>query len=129
MSTQPLTHHEIIELVEPFARQGLRIDLAASDRLQRRLRFADIHHAGAPALREALQLDGSGTDWWQLTRTLVAVDVPGAPQAQVVSNGTRPGELLAAVRSVDASRCLRFGPGFAVELWRGRVAGAGGGRQ
>ncbi len=120
MSAQPLTHHEIIELVEPFSRQGLRIDLAASDRLQRRLRFADIHPSGTPALRETLQLDGSGNDWWQLTRTLVAVDAPGAPPAQVVSNGTRPGDLLAAVRSVDAGRCLSLGPGFAIarSYWR-----------
>jgi hypothetical protein len=114
MSTTPLTHHRIIELLEPFSRQGLRIDLAASDRLQRRLRFHGVEVEGEPALRETLQLDGSGTDWWQLTRTLVAVDAPGAPQAQVVSNGTRPGELLAAVRSVEAGRCFRVGPGFVV---------------
>ena len=114
MTAQPLTHHEIIELLEPFSRQGLRIDLAASDRLQRRLLFRSVVHAGEPVLSETLQLDGSGKDWWQLTRTLVAIDTPTAPQAQVVSNGTRPGELLAAVRSVDAARCFRFGPGFVV---------------
>lgn len=59
MSTAPRTHHQIIELGEPFLRQGLHIDLAASDRLQRRLRFRSIEHAGPPALRETLQLDGS----------------------------------------------------------------------
>jgi hypothetical protein len=120
MSTAPLTHHQIIELVEPFSRQGLQLDLAGSDRLQRRLCFHGVEHAGEPAHRETLQLDGSGTDWWQLTRTLAAIDAPGAPQAQVVSNGTRPGDLLAAVRSVDAGRCLRFGPGFVIarSYWR-----------
>jgi len=114
MSAPPLTHHEIIELVEPFSRQGLHIDLAASDRLQRRLQFHSIEHAGEPAIRETLQLQGSGKDWWQLTRTLLAIDTSGAAPAQVACNGTRPGELLAAVRSVDAARCFRFGPGFVV---------------
>jgi hypothetical protein len=120
MSTAPLTHHQIIELVEPFSRQGLHIDLAASDRLQRRLRFRSIEPAGKPAHRETLQLDGSGTDWWQLTRTLAAIDSAGLPQAQVVSSGTQPGALLAAVRAVDASRCLRFGPGWVIasSYWR-----------
>lgn len=111
MSAAPLTHHKIIELVEPFSRQGLQLDLGASDRQQRRLRFRSIELAGDPALRETLQLDGSGTDWWQLTRTLAAVDAAGAPQAQVVSSGTQPAALLAAVRSVDAGRCLRVEPG------------------
>jgi hypothetical protein len=54
MSSAPLTHHQIIELVEPFSRQGLHIDLAASDRLQRRLRFRSIEPAGQPAHRETL---------------------------------------------------------------------------
>jgi hypothetical protein len=126
MSTQPLTHHDIIGLVEPFSRQGLGIDLTASDRLQRRLRFHSLDHPGQPAIRETLQLDGSGTDWWQLTRTLVVIDMLDAPQAQVVSNGTRPADLLVAVRSVDAGRCFRIGPGFVVarSYWLPPRAGA-----
>jgi hypothetical protein len=113
-----LTHHEIIELVEPFARQGLRLDLAASDRLQRRLLFHSVERSvepsGEPAVRETLRLDGSGKDWWQLTRTLVIIDGADAAPAQVVSSGTRPGDLLAAVRSVDVARCLRIGSGGVV---------------
>jgi len=114
MSAAPLSHHQLIELAEPFARQGLRLDLAASDRAQRRLCFLPTDLPGAPALRETLQLDGSGTDWWQLTRTLEVTDNPGGPQAQVVSSGTRPAELLAAVRSVPPEGCFRFGSGFMV---------------
>ena len=100
--------------MEPFARQGLRIDLAASDRLQRRLLFRGVDHAGPPQWHETLQLDGSGRDWWQLTRTLVAIGLPGAPLARVVSSGTRPGELLAAVQSVGFDRCFRVGADFVV---------------
>ena len=50
---QPLTHHEIMSLVAPFARSGRHVDLAASDRPQRRLAFKLVEHAavvdGLPA--------------------------------------------------------------------------------
>jgi len=47
----PLTHHEILVLVEPFVRSGHRPDLAGSDRVQRRLVFHAQALAGdAPAL-------------------------------------------------------------------------------
>lgn len=111
-SAAPLSHHQLIALAEPFAREGLRLDLAASDRAQRRLCFQPTDLPGPPALRETLQLDGSGTDWWQLTRTLALAAEPGAPAAQVVSSGTQPADLLVAVRSVPAERCLRLGDGF-----------------
>jgi hypothetical protein len=114
MAVPPLSHHQLIELVEPFVRQGLRIDLAASDRLQRRLLFHSVDLPGEPAVRQSLQLDGSGTDWWQLTCTLLPIDRPDAPPARVVSSGTRPGELLAAVQSISAERCFRFGDGFSL---------------
>ncbi len=32
---QPLTHHEIIGIVEPFTRRGRHVDLSASNRLER----------------------------------------------------------------------------------------------
>jgi hypothetical protein len=114
MNAAPLTHHQIIELVEPFARQGLQLDLAASDRAQRRLCFRSTELAGEPALRETLQLQGSGNGWWQLTRTLAVIGTAGLPQAQLLSSGTQPGALLAAVRSVNAGRCLRLGPGWVI---------------
>ena len=39
MSLPALTHHDIVRLVEPFARQGRLVDLAASDRAARRITF------------------------------------------------------------------------------------------
>jgi hypothetical protein len=39
MDTAPFTHHEILALVEPFARRGRRVDLAASDRVARLIAF------------------------------------------------------------------------------------------
>jgi hypothetical protein len=41
---QPLTHHEIIALVEPFSRRGRHVDLGASQRLERRLVFKPLAH-------------------------------------------------------------------------------------
>ena len=35
----PLTHHEILGLVEAFSRSGRQVDLTASDRAARRLVF------------------------------------------------------------------------------------------
>jgi hypothetical protein len=113
----PLSHHAILQLVEPFARQGLQLDLAASDRLQRRLRFRAVEHpaavAGAPAWRESLRLEGSSEAWWTLTRNIERLDLPAAPRAAVVSAGASPAALLAAVQSVDALRAFDSGPGWA----------------
>ena len=44
MARHPLTHHEILGLIEPFTRRGLHVDLAASNRIERRLLFKPIVH-------------------------------------------------------------------------------------
>ena len=41
MNAPPLTHHDILALAEPFARRGRRVDLAASDRIARRVVFQE----------------------------------------------------------------------------------------
>ena len=45
MSSQPLTHHEILRFIEPFSRHGYQADLGASQRLDRRLLFRPTIHA------------------------------------------------------------------------------------
>ena len=45
MAAAPLTHHEILSLVEPFTRAGLQVDLAATDRAQRKLAFKPVLRA------------------------------------------------------------------------------------
>ena len=42
MNAPPLTHHDILALAEPFARRGRRVDLAASDRIARRVVFQEM---------------------------------------------------------------------------------------
>ena len=57
---QPLTHHQILALVAPFSRAGWQVDLAASQRLERRLAFRPVQHPAAdgahPPLSETLWL-------------------------------------------------------------------------
>lgn len=52
----PLSHHEILRLSAPFARRGLKSDLAASDRSARRIRFAPAESVGDVALAFDLYL-------------------------------------------------------------------------
>ena len=70
----PLTHHEILALVEPFSRQGRQVDLAGSDRTARKLLFKPVERVltapDLPALRETLELESLGTGSFKLTRVL-----------------------------------------------------------
>ncbi len=124
MATQPLSHHEIIGLVAPFARLGRHVDLAASDRLQRRLLFKPAEHAATqalPALRETLQLDDlqqgdsarSGRQAWRLTRLLA---LPCGAQASLVAEGGDIAELLARVLAVPPQRQVRSAAGATIVL-------------
>lgn len=121
MSSIPFTHHEILGLVEPFTRRGIRVDLAASDRRRRRLVFKTIEHAGiapeavaparAPMLRESLVLENPDPGAYRLTRTLA---LPAGIEACLEAEGADPATLLAQVESVAAERQLGVGDGFAV---------------
>ena len=116
---QPLSHHEIMGLVAPFAHCGRSVDLAASDRLQRRLAFKPVEHAaggaaaGLPAHREQLQLELPADGGLRLTRTLV---LPCRLQASLVAEGADAGLLLAMVLAVPASRQLQCVAGQWVAL-------------
>lgn len=72
----PLTHHEIFALVAPFTRRGLQVDMAASDRAERRLLFRPQRHeapgAGA-VLQETLELSAGLGAAHTLTRHLCAL--------------------------------------------------------
>ncbi len=113
----PLTHHEILALVEPFARRGRRVDLAASDRVARRIAFRPVEQAareGVPAHRETLSLAQQPAGGWQLVRTLEAAD--DGPVARLQVSGTEPGVLLARIEAVDAAQQLVRGPGWVLAI-------------
>jgi hypothetical protein len=113
MTAPPLTHHEILGLVEPFARRGRHVDLAATDRIERRIVFKPIDHAGdadaEPALRETLQLESDDDRNWRLTRVLAR---PDGLQATLLATGPRPAELLAHVEAIALQHQFRSGPGY-----------------
>jgi hypothetical protein len=113
MPAPPLTHHDILGLVEPFSRRGRHLDLAASCRLQRRLAFKAVEHAASPgetpALHETLQLDCHGPASFKLLRTLTG---PAGLQASLQASGPDPGALLAAVEAVTPAQQFVQGDGF-----------------
>jgi hypothetical protein len=101
---QPLTHHEILELVAPFSRRGRRADLAATDRLARRIAFQSIDHpegCAGIAVRETLTLEDVGTGSYRLTRLLSPTS---GPQASLEAVGTDPAELLTRIDAVPPQR-------------------------
>lgn len=115
------THHQIVELAAPFARRGLVLDLAASDRLQRRLIFRSVRHApeSVPAagdvaephaaVLDTLQLESPSPGYFRLTRTLCE---DGGLRATLLAEGERPGDLLARVEAVPPQRQFHVGPGY-----------------
>ncbi|WP_306476789.1 hypothetical protein [Methyloversatilis sp.] len=117
MTTAPLSHHDILALVEPFVRRGRPVDLPASDRLRRQLVFRPVTHGeGAPggaSLVEVLQLDQPAADRYRLTRTLTHAS---GVAARLVAEGAPPGELLARVEAIDVQRQFRAIGHFVIGL-------------
>jgi len=115
MTATPLTHHDIIGLVEPFTRRGRHVDLAASDRLQRRLAFQPVDHApqpgATPPLHETLHLHCQGPRSFKLVRTLTG---PGGLQASLQASGPDAAALLAEVDAVAPAHQFLLGDGFCV---------------
>jgi len=111
----PLSHHEILPLAEPFARRGRQVDLAASDRAERRLVFKPVEvsaaSAGDAALQDTLSLDCRDTRRYVLTRTLSA---SGGLQATLQATGPSPAALLAQVEAIEPARQFRRGEGYAI---------------
>jgi hypothetical protein len=103
---RPLTHHEILRLIEPFTRRGRHVDLAASDRTERRLSFKSIVHGDAEVSDGAKVLDGAAEileledlrpNVWRLIRKTT---LRTGETAKLVTEGTDLGELLDRIESV-----------------------------
>jgi len=100
----PLTHHDILRLVEPFTRRGRAIDLAASDRLERRLVFKPVVHdatSDCGCVTETLRLENTRTDVYRLVRTLTP---SSGASAALRAEGSDPRELLARIETVPPQR-------------------------
>ena len=114
---QPLTHHQIIGLVEPFTRRGRHVDLDASNRLERSLVFKPFDNAndaaGLAGLRDTLKLENPSDGYFRLTRSLQRAT---GLQASLVTEGADAGELLRRIEAVAPQRVFRAGPGYATGL-------------
>lgn len=107
---QPLTHHEIIGRAEPFTRSGRRVDLAASQRLERRLAFKPVQRGD---VTEALELSHPYERTYVLARTLRAAN---GLECQLHAEGPEPAVLLQLVDAVPPERQLNSGTGFDAAL-------------
>jgi hypothetical protein len=120
MATQPLTHHEILTLAEPFSRRGRQVDLAASDRLKRCLAFRPVLRtlaSGAPlgveGLTETLLLESPEPGRLRLTRVLTP---ESGPAARLEVLGADPAALLERIEAVPAQRHFRRIEGAMIAL-------------
>jgi hypothetical protein len=112
----PLSHHEIIGLVEPFTRTARRVDLEASNRLERRLCFKPLEHPASdagPALTEQLELHQPYRGLWRLTRTLSPAT---GLSATLIAEGPEPAPLLPLIDAVPHHAQFRRGRGFTAAL-------------
>jgi hypothetical protein len=109
----PLTHHDILRLVEPFARAGCSVDMAATDRTARRISFraSDIAIDATPAQSWTcwLELDNRHECYFVVRRVLLH---PDGPRAELEADGKDPAALLVRVQSVPPSRHVSAGPGW-----------------
>lgn len=115
MTAPPLTHHDILALVAPFTRCGRHVDLAATDRVQRRVVFKPTDRAAdgpeLTDLRERLELEQVAARRYCLTRTLV---LPSGLTARLQATGAEPGVLLRQIDAVPAAQHFLSGEGFAI---------------
>jgi hypothetical protein len=111
----PLSHHEIVTLVAPFAGLGRHVDLKASNRLERRLVFKSIDHPAASSvvgpLTEELVLESPEEGAFQLTRTLTSSE---GLAASLSASGPDPGALLQRIERVPLSRHFTRTPDFTI---------------
>lgn len=129
MPTHPLTHHEIITLVGPFTRQGYHPDLAATNRLERRLVFKPVERSfearSDAGMCEVLQLE-SRNSAHRLIRTLTCVTGDDEKlEARLEIEGADLADLLACVGTIEPEQQFRFGPGFRIAKSYRLVRGSG----
>lgn len=121
MTAQPLSHHQILALAEPFVRRGLHVDLAASDRLERRVLFKPVTITDGlmehPLITETYSFVDSGTTRGimgggnapRITRSLKTGQHDLI--ASVSADGHDGAEIIARLAAVPLERFFVDGPG------------------
>jgi hypothetical protein len=114
MALPPLTHHDILGLIEPFTRRGRELDLAASDRIARRLVFKTVAIDGdatTSVLTDTLHIECLEDAHFALERTITH---PQAMPARLHIEGQGLDQLMADIDAIDAHILFRFGPGYSL---------------
>lgn len=109
MAAAPLTHHEIMRLAAPFVRRGRQVDLAASDRLARRLAFRAEAPGDEAALRVALHLEDGRKAAHRLVRR---IELHGGLLAEAEVEGDDPAALLDRLDALPLAAQWRRGDGW-----------------
>jgi hypothetical protein len=126
MALPPLTHHDMLELVAPFSRQGRHVDLPACDREARRIVFKpESHPAGTAApfgILESLVLEHRRVGAYRLTRTLKPA---AGPEARIEADGEDPEALLARIESIPLRNAFRLGENYLIAEHTRLEPGAG----
>jgi hypothetical protein len=96
-------------LIEPFTRRERHVDLAASNRIERRLAFKPIMHEsetlGCDGACEILQLENPRPDFFRLTRS---VTLASGATAKLTTDGADLGDLLDRIESVPLQRHFQW---------------------
>ncbi len=112
----PLTHHEIVSIVEPFVRAGRQVDLPACEREARRIAFKPVVREGG--LAETVLLDCRHPTRFVVERRLTQ---PDGLAATLCGGGDDLAALLAAMDAVPPAQHFREGEGWRIarsyELW------------
>jgi hypothetical protein len=108
-SLRPLSHHEIMRLIGPFSERGWRLDMGASERGERLLRFQVVTHPGGehgiPAFHERLTAAVSQDDEFLLVRELrLSGDADASASPTLTASGPDAAVLLDQFARVAVSR-------------------------
>ncbi|MGE5152625.1 MAG: hypothetical protein ACM3ST_01300, partial [Bdellovibrio bacteriovorus] len=118
----PLTHHQILALMGPFARRERHLDLTASRREERRLVFKARQlpspGPGLPPLREELTLEVPERAEYRLIRGLTGPATGTEPPLSAILTALGPDleTLLEQVEQVSPERHFRLCEGTVVAL-------------
>jgi hypothetical protein len=122
-AARPLTHHQILALMGPFARRDRHLDLTASRREERRLAFRardlPAPGEGLPELRELLVLEVPEEGDYRLVRTLTSGEAKGSEPcltATLTASGRDLEVLLDQIERVPAARHFQLCAGLPLEL-------------
>jgi hypothetical protein len=108
-SLRPLTHHDILRLVGPFTERGWQLDMAASEREERLLRFKVLEHTAEqtdlPVFCERLSVAVSNQENFLMVRELwLSSDTDAESSPTLTASGPDAGVLLDQFARVPVTR-------------------------